>query len=211
MSDEGSRQPGRLSGELDDDGVPDEVFLVVDEAGEPSCQAFVVVASEGSLRSAPIEVPDIPFGMGFPRLISLPLIDDRPGAEIVIGVAAGASTQFAAVYTAIDGAIVQVVREGATAPQENLLAFGGSVGHQDAFDCAPEMGEGVVVVSEAAPVGGGERFRYVRRFFASPTPGEMTEEPELREEGTIRFNRFDSLHEFPNAPFGSCPTGEIAG
>lgn len=211
IADSSLRQPGRLTGDLEDDGVADEVFLAVDESAEQGCKAFIVVDSEGAVRSAPIELPDIPFELGFPRLISMPLINQAPGAEIVVGVAAGASTQFAAVYTVVDSAIVPVLREGTTALQESLLAFGGSVGHQEAFDCAPEIGPGVVVVSSAEPVGGGARFRYVRNFFVAQEPDVFVEEPSLRESGTVRFDRFDTLHEFPNAPFGSCPTGEVAG
>jgi hypothetical protein len=211
IEDPNLQQPGRLVGDLDDDGTADEVYLVVDRDGEPGCQAFLVAESDTELRSVPVEIVDIPFELGFPRLISMPLIDDRPGAEVVVGVLAGASTQFAAVYTVVDGNLVQVRREGAVRAEDSLLAFGGSVGHQDAFDCAPEVGQGVVVVSSAEPVGGGARFRYVRRFFVSPEPGVVAEDPSLREEGTVRFNRFDTLHEFPNAPFGSCSTGEIAG
>lgn len=205
------RAPGRLSGEMDGDGIADRVHLAIDEGGEPRCQAFIVVESEGAVRSVPIEVADLQFEMGFPRLISMPLIDDREGAELVLGVAAGASTQFAAVYTAVDGGIVQVVRSDATGPEDSLLGFGGSVGHQDAFDCAPEKGEGVVVVSEAVPVGNGSRFEYTRRFFVPDGPAVYTVDPSLEETGTVRFNRFDTLHEFPNAPFGGCETGEIAG
>jgi hypothetical protein len=210
VADKSLRRPGRLAGELDDDGVRDGVFLVVDQAGEPGCQAFIVV-DDGDLRSAQLELEQIPFEMGFPRLIGLPLIDERPGAEIVIGVGAGASTQFAAVFTSVQGEIVPVLREDAPNLEGSLLAFGGSVGHQDAFDCAPEIGPGAVVVSAAEPLAGGAKFKYVRRFFFSQSPAVFAEEQSLREEGSIRFNRFDSLHEFPNAPFGSCPTGEIAG
>jgi hypothetical protein len=211
VSDESLRRPGRLAGDLEDDGLRDDVFLIVDQSGEPGCQAFVVVDSEGGLRSTPIELSQIPFEMGFPRLIGLPLIDDRAGAEIVVGVGAGASTQFAAVFTAVEGQIVPVLREDAPNLENSLLAFGGSVGHQDAFDCAPEVGPGVVVVSAAEPDAGGARFSYVRRFFVFETPAVVAEDESLREKGTIRFNRFDTLHEFPNAPFGSCPTGEVAG
>lgn len=211
LADKSLRQPGRLAGELDDDGVRDDVHLVTDPSGDLGCQAFVVVESEGAVRAAAIEVPQFQFEMGFPRLIGLPLIDDRPGAEIVIGVAAGASTQFAAVFTSVEGRIVPVLRKGAANLEQSLLAFGGSVGHQEGFDCAPEVGAGAVVVSEARPVGNGAKFEYVRRFFFPQTPTVFAEDESLREEGSVRFDRFDSLHEFPNAPFGSCPTGEIAG
>ena len=202
---------GRLKGDVNDDGVADEVSLAVDESGEPGCQSFIVMTSEELTHATEIAVPEIPFELGFPRLIALPEIDGRPGAEVVVGVTAGASTQFAAVYTWVDDRLVQIEREGAESPEENLLAFGGSVGQQFAFDCAPEVGDGVVVVSEARPVGNGARFSYVRRFFVSNEPGVVAEDESLRDEGTVRFNRFDTLHEFPNSPFGSCPTGEVAG
>lgn len=211
VADPDLRARGRLTGDLEADGVPEEISLAVDEGGPPGCQAFVVAESEGATRAVEVGVPDLPFKLGFPRLISLVLVDDRPGAEIVVGVSAGASTQFAAVYTSIDGRLVQVVREGAASPQDNLLGFGGSVGHQSAFDCAPDVGPGVVVVSEAQPVGNGARFRFIRRFFSSSSPGVMAEDESLRDEGFVRFDRFDTLHEFPNAPFGSCSTDEGAG
>lgn len=211
VADESLRGEGRLTGELDEDGVPDVVSTAVDQTGEPGCQAFLVVESDGDIRSTPIEVTEIPFTMGFPRLIALPLINEQPGAEIVVGVGAGASTQFAAAYTAVDGQIVPVLREGAANLEQSLLPFGGSVGHQDAFDCAPEAGPGAIVISTAAPVGAGARFSYERRFFLPAEPDLFVEDPSLLQEGTIRTQRLDSLHEFPNAPFGSCPTGEVAG
>lgn len=207
VANESLRHRGRLTGDLEEDGVREEVSVAVDESGEQGCRAFLIAEGEGTVRSTPVAVPDIPFELGFPRLISMPRIDDRRGDEIVLGVAAGASTQFAAIYTADDDALIQVLREGASSPQENLVAFGGSVGHQSGCDCAAEKGPGVIVISEATPSGDGRRFDYVRRFFVPSGPGNYAEAPSMREKGSIRFNRFETLHEFPNAPFGSCSMG----
>jgi hypothetical protein len=196
LADGNLAQPRSLTGEVDGDGVTDEIRLVVDRKAKPGCQAWVVVATDGGDIAAPIEEEDLPFDLGLPALERLVPVDNRAGDEVLIRIHSGASTQFFGLFTAVDGELrrVLIIRKDEGPPVALSLPSGGSVGHFDAADCARDR----VVISSA--VLKGDRYK-VKRSFYSPGPvlrGRSTEQKLVAAKGMNDFP------EFAATPLGSC-------
>jgi hypothetical protein len=196
LADDALIRPGSLHGDVDGDGVADEIRLVVDPKADPKCQAWVTVSSSGGELATAIDEEDLLLDLGMPALERLVALDNRAGDEVLIRLRAGASTEFFTLYTVVDGTLqrVRIFRDGKGVPAPFTLASGGSVGHLDAADCARDL----VVVSSA--VLEGDRYRVTRSFF---TPG-----PVLLGESTqrkmVRPNKLAEFPEFASTPLGSC-------
>ena len=196
-----NRIAGPLIGDVTGDATPDRVYLSMDEAGPAGCQAFVVV-SETVTLVAPIEGWDPSSGLTAPRFEGLHQIDGRPGAEIVVHLAAGASTQFVGAFSATGGIIERIettATDEASSGSGDLFAFGGSVGHLEAVDCTED---GLVVVSSAIPRG--QRYQVTRSFYA---PSGATLEPSTpaTRRAVVALEQVEDFPEFASSPFGSCP------
>jgi hypothetical protein len=196
LADNALIRPGSLHGDVDGDGVADEIRLVVDPKADPKCQAWVTVSSSGGKLAAAVDEEDLPLDLGMPALERLVALDNRAGDEVLIRLRAGASTEFFTLYTVVDGALqrVRIFRDGKSAPAPFTLASGGSVGHLDAADCARDL----VVVSSA--VLKGDRYRVTRSFFA-PGPVLLGESTQRKR---VRPNKLAEFPEFPATPLGSC-------
>ncbi len=183
---------GRLHGDVDGDGSPEEVAIYFDPVGEPGCQAFVLAGDAAGV----LETWTSDFGLPMPTLNSLVDLDGEPGDEIVVNMGVGASTQFVGVVAFEDGALRQVTLEGgAGMGPEGMFGFGGSVGHVEAVDCA----RGGVVASFAAP--SGRAYLVERRFFEFDG-AELV--PERVEKERLALEELDRLPEYAQSPFGSC-------
>lgn len=196
-----NRIAGPLIGDVTGDATPDRVYLSLDEAAPPGCQAFVVVSETVSLV-APIEGWDPSGGLTSPRFEGLHQIDGRPGAEIVVHLAAGASTQFVGAFSATGGVIERLATtatEQSSSGSNDLFAFGGSVGHLEAVDCTED---GRIVVSSAIPRG--ERYEVTRSFYA---PAGATLEPSTpgTRRAVVALDQIEDFPEFAASPFGTCP------
>ncbi len=191
------RKPGRLRGDVDGDGAGDVLFVAVARGGRRGCRAFLAADTGDRTLAAPIPDDFVSFDLGLPALRALAAINDVEGAEVVVDVGAGASTQFAAVFTVADGRLLQVVppRTG-SAP---LFAYGASVGHVAAVDCDAR---GRIVISSAVP----RRDRYqVTRRFATAREAVWRTEPSATERFRVSLPGLRDYHEFVRSPFGSCP------
>lgn len=197
-----NRTAGPLIGDVTGDGAPDRVYLSLDEAASAGCQAFVVVSEPASL-AAPIEGWDPTAGVTSPTFNGLFQIDGRPGTEIVVLLAAGASTQFVGAFSAAGGTIERVTTSAtdeASSGANDLFAFGGSVGHLEAVDCASD---GRVVVSTAIPRG--QRYQVTRNFYRpSGATLELATAGDRRT--VVSLEEIEDFPEFASSPFGSCPT-----
>lgn len=197
ISDPSLAKPGSLTGDIDGDGSEDEVALAVDEDGSEDCREFVIVDTGDALHALGIEQEGISRDLNLPQLRMLADIDGRAGAEIIVDLVAGASTQFAGVFTMGGGPLerLEIAEDVATA---DLFAYGGSVGHLDGADC---ISDGEVVITSAVPRA--DRYLVERRFL-------VLDGDELRPTETERaLVPFEELTErFPElrgAPFASCP------
>lgn len=193
------RAGGKLSGDLDGDREADVVYIVSDPGAEPGCRSILVVETHrGVMLSHPLDTGDVePIG-GLPAVSSLAAIDERPGAEIVVDVLAGASTTFAAVYSAGGDRLERMsLPEGS--PYGDLFPYGGSVGHMESSACGDD---GTVVVGSVVPQGA----RYlVTETIYRPRDGKFAAEEVVTEtidnlEGLE--GRFGS---FAEGVFGNCP------
>lgn len=195
-----SRVAGPLIGDVTGDATPERVYLSLDSSGPAGCQAFVVVA-ETTTVSAPIEGWDPSAGIASPTLNGLVQIDGRPGAEIVVNLAAGASTQFVGVFSASGGTIERVVTTGddQTSGGADLFAYGGSVGHLEAADCTTD---GLIVLSSAIPKA--NRYQVNRRFFL-PSGATLELQAAASRRSVVTLNELEDFPEFRASPFGTCP------
>jgi hypothetical protein len=196
VTDVSLRTGNPASGDVDGDGAADTVSVHYDPQGEPGCQAFVVAESSETTIAGALETWRSEFGLPMPTLNALQDVDGRAGDEIVVNMGAGASTQFVGIMVAEDGVLRQVTADvpGQVAP--GMFAFGGSVGHLDAVDCAPGGG---VVASSALPHGDAYR---VERTFYDLSGAELVRED--REVERVRIEEIDRFPEYAASPFGSC-------
>lgn len=193
-----AREPdGSLRGDVTGDGAPDGVSLVKDPEGPEGCAAFIVVVSDSSRSSVPIEQEAVTTELGLPSLRGLVELDGEEGLEIVVGLIAGASTELFGAWGAAGGSLDRIAVEDAGGDIGNLFPSGGSVGHVEASDCS---GDGEVVISRGAPQGGGYR---VTRTFLEAQDGTFVKVRREREriDSGAGFDRFP---EFLASPFGSC-------
>jgi hypothetical protein len=188
-----------LTGDVDGDDADDTVILVLDQSGDEGCQAFIIVESAAGTSSAPIVQEGMSLDVGFPALVSLVDIDGEPGLDIVMNMIAGASTQFAGVYTAGGGNPERLTFDQPT-EFGNLFPTGGSVGHMEATDC---VGPGAIIISVATPKGDGYK---VTRTAYVVVEGKLTPQEEGASTQRIPATGFDRFPEFQASPFGSCPT-----
>ena len=186
---------GRLTGDVDGDGSTDRISVAVDADARPGCRAFVVVQTAEERLIAPIREPELQVDLGFPVLESLVGVDDRAGGEIVVRVAAGASTVFAGLFTVADDALERVRLNG---PHGNLFPSGGSVGHLEASNCGPDGG---VVISTATTRG--RRYALERRFYLFEGTS-LVENESLAERRRISPDALASFPEFGAPPFSMC-------
>ena len=205
-----ARQVGTsLRADLDGDGVEDTLRLAADPAGPEGCSNFVVAElGAGDVVSAPVWEIGPEGGLPEPQIHGVADLDGRPGAEIIVDEAAGASTQFVGAFMVVDGDLERITVRGGLdsatgAGIEDLFPYGGSAGHIEAVDCA---GDGRVVVSTGAPSSDqaemAEGIYEVERRFFTFDDATLTLAETVRTELPI-----DELQEFPEysaSPFGSC-------
>ena len=192
-----SRPPGRsVSGDVDGDGRSERVYLVVDRSGEPGCRALVVVRDREGIDAAALDYGVVSFELGLPRLNSLVDIDSE-GLEIVVDIAAGASTAFVGVFSMASGRLESVRLPRLPNVPSGLFAHGGSVGHLDAVDCRRDL----VMISSAVAEGRGY---VVTRRYLEPRPGRWRLRRSLTERSSVRPHQIARFEEFSAAPFSSC-------
>lgn len=194
--DQARVEPGSLRGDVDGDGSDDVVRVAVDEDGALGCMAFVVVETSGGELVAPIADENIEFSLGLPALNTLAEIDGRPGSEVVVDVTAGASTAFAGIFTSLDGRLERMRIKGDPLGYGELFPYGGSVGHLESSDCAPD---GSVVVSVAVPLAAG--YELTRSFFSIAGPSLTLEDTQRVR---IELRELQEFPEFAGLPFASC-------
>jgi hypothetical protein len=152
-----------LSGDTDGDARPDRISV---ERRGKSCRFRIVVRRRQTELRAPLA--DVACGRdvegGLPRLEGLAAVDPRPGAEIVVDVWSGASTEFSALWTVRSSRLEQLRFPACCS---GSFPYYGSVGHDERVDCVAGQ-PGVIVSSSArllAVTGKRQRLAVVRRFY----------------------------------------------
>lgn len=196
LADTSLRNGEPESGDVDGDGETEDVTMYFDPDGAPGCQAFVAAQSDAATIAGPLDTWREEFGLPVPTLHSLGDLDGDGGDEIVVNMGAGASTQFVGIVVADGGVLRQATTKDSGQAPPGTFAFGGSVGHLDAVDCAPDGG---VVASSALPHG--DLYRVERTFYGI-AGGELVREDRAVERVSIQ--EIDRFPEYAASPFGSC-------
>ena len=195
-----SARRGRMRGDVTGNDSADKVFIAVDERAEAGCRALLFVRSDDATSATSLDVEESDLGLGLPALGGLRQIDGQGGSDVIVDMAAGASTLFAAVFVFADGGLVQVRIEGSQPPAENLFAHGGGVAQLSAAGCAAD---GAVLISTA--VAEGRRYRVDRRTYEFDGV-VLARNPTQDETERMRLERIPrSFPEFAGPPFLSCP------
>ena len=197
----GRRERGRLRADLDGRPGAEQAWLTLTRRGGVDCRTWLV--AEGNFGSTVVPIAGTePFAfesLGLPALARAASIDDTRGAEIVVDVTAGASTTFAAVFTLQRDTFVKVDARGPGAPSGDLFAYGGSVAHLDAVDCA---GSSTVVISRARA--DALRYSVTRHYFSAEGP-VWRALPTRAEKGEAVPRKLAARWpEFGSFPFSSC-------
>ena len=189
---------GRASGDVDGNGREDSVYLTEDEQGPAGCRLFLVVDAGDLVAATPAVDEGVEPALLAPRINALVQVDEGSGAEILVDLEQGASTQFLGMFT-YTGAGLERVRLEGSAPSGDLLPYGGSVGHIEGSDCGSQPG--TVVVATATPAGRGYELRTVTYELvgASLRPLPDQEPPRM-----IEPSELGQVEEFRASPFGSC-------
>ena len=200
LGEDESARRAVLRGDVTGDDRRDEVFLAVDEGGEPGCRALLFVVDRGEKSAVSLDVEETGLGLGLPAITGLRQIDGLGGAEIVVDMVAGASTLFAGVFAFANGSLQQVRIDQSQPPTENLFAYGGGVGQLSAADCAAD---GTILISTAVPEG--RRYRVERHTYTFD--GLVIAHDPSKDETLRRRLRMipRSFPEFAGPPFSSCP------
>jgi len=198
-TDESARK-GELRGDVTGDGEADDVFIAVDEKAEIGCRALLFVSSADRISAASLDGGDTDLGLGLPALEGIKQVDGVGGGDLVVNMAAGASTLFAGVFVFTDGSLEQIQIEGSQPPVENLFAHGGGVAQLSAADCGSD---GDVLVSTA--MAEGRRYR-VDRYTYEFDDGVLARDQAKDEIRTVMPQSIPrSFPEFAGPPFSSCP------
>jgi hypothetical protein len=205
VDDESARTESGLTGDIDGDGDDDEVFVVNDDSAEAGCKSFLVIVVADDVYSAPIDPTGSPRTLPVPSLNSLANVGRDPGAEIVVNIETGASTQFVGLFTLTDEGLERMTIDGRGPGPfptgEDLFAFGGSVGHMEAVTC---IASNIVIVSAAVPSGStAERYEVERRFFLVEGTTLRLDEGSI-ERHTVPGSQIDRFPEFERSPFVGC-------
>jgi hypothetical protein len=198
-ADESARK-GELRGDVTGDGEEDDVFIAVDEKAELGCRALLFVSSADHVSAASLDGGDTDLALGLPALVGIKQVDGVGGGDLLVNMAAGASTLFAGVFVFTDGGLEQIQIEGSQPPLENLFAHGGGVAQLSAADCG---NDGAVLVSTAMAEG---RHYRVDRHTYEFDDGVLARDPTSDETRRVKPQSIpQSFPEFAGPPFSSCP------
>jgi TolB protein len=201
------RTPDPLRGDVDGDGLHDEVSVAVDpQAEEPTCKYFLVVETGAGARAARIDMTHVErideevFG-----LQSVAEVNGQPGLEIFVRVHSGVATEFGQIYTMSGDTLTLVVAKGPDG-ENGLFAYAGSLSGISAVDCAGLAD--VPVVSVAFPGENAQTWTVERTFYEpindSVLESTGSERHELAAE-EIESGGLGRFSEFREAPLDDCP------
>lgn len=197
----GRRRRGRLIADLDGRPGSERAWIALTPGERVDCSAWLVVDGAFGRKVVPLAATDdfASEALGLPALAGGARIDSRAGAEIVVDVAAGASTTFAAVFSFFEDTVVKVDVRGRGAPPDDLFPYGGSVAHVNAVDCA---GPATVMTTQAQA--SARRYSVTRRLFSADGP-VWRALPQRTERGSATPRRLAAVWpEFGSFPFSSC-------
>ena len=110
---------GELRGDVTGDGEADVVLIGIDEEAEIGCRALLFVTTGDRTSAVSLDSEETDLSLGLPALESIKQVDGAGGNDVIVNLAAGASTLFAGLFVFADG--------GISALRDHLKARGGAV------------------------------------------------------------------------------------
>lgn len=203
----GERRGDPLVGDVTGDERDDVVALVVDPEGTEGCRAFLWLRpagageDEGEVLAIQQEGMEVGGVFSVPRIEALLEVDDRPGAEVVAVLLAGASTELAALFSSGGGSMERLQAEGGES-LGGLFPHGGGAAQQQASDCS---GDGEIVTSGAViPSAETDRYLVTRTFFVRERDVYLADLARTQVHREVAPNRLSRFPEFTGSLFASC-------
>jgi WD40 repeat protein len=206
------RKPGSLHGDVDGDGLDDEVWVAIDTRSEElTCRYFLVVeTAEGRVATR----IDLTYTEGtndeLVTVQSLVDIDDKEGLEVFVHLQRGL-VEFGAIYTMSGRILAPAVSTEPDGVENGLFSYGGGESAMSGVDCTGKPG--IIVVSGAHRKGNGwvvER-NYLRLEGSEFRLYEQSERYELTNQELEESSLEERFHEFEPIAFPSCPRAVRAG
>jgi hypothetical protein len=139
----------QLRGDVDGDGRPEVLAVRYRPKAPVPCGFLLTARSRSVVSSVRLHLSASKFGSAAdavrygdaPSARSLAAIDRRPGAEVLVRLWQGASSQGGSVFTLHDGRLRRMTIEGRW---DNEFSWWGSVTHNANVDCLGRPGSGLV-------------------------------------------------------------------
>ncbi|HEV8682663.1 MAG TPA: DPP IV N-terminal domain-containing protein [Actinomycetota bacterium] len=207
-SDPTLRKPGSLRGDVDGDGLEDEVSVAIDpQSQELTCRYFLVVETDAATRATRI---DLTYVEGtndeLVAVQSLADINGRGGLEIFVHLQSGVATEFGQIYAMSGGSLTVLVARGPDDAEKVLFSYAGSLSGISALGCAGKAG--MLVASVAYPAEDEKTWTVERAFYQPVDDSVMESTGSIRDELTaeeIQSGGLAGFPEFEGAPLDDCP------
>src|SRR5262245_27669943 len=157
----GALHRSHLQVDVSGDGKPDTVAAASDPGAAKPCRGFVAVRTFGGGVHAAHLIPNaVPIRSIRARIIGVPRLGDRAGADIVVDTGAAADAVLAQLFTFTGGRLRAVHVPGQ--PNGSFIVVGGGVVFPRGAGCTRD---GRLIVSHAAQTADRHSFRVTRRTY----------------------------------------------
>ncbi len=175
----------RLRVDVNGDGRLDKVAVASVPGAAKPCRAFVGVRVQGGSTYSTHLIPDAVPVKGLPaRIVGLPDLGSRPGAQIVVDTRAAVDSLLAQMFTLAGGDLRRVQVPGFK--DGTFIVEGGGVIYPYGAACTAD---GRMVLSNAAQTRDGKHYRVTRRTYDIRGDRIRFADPVLKRT-TVRVNRF---------------------
>ena len=187
------------------DGKLDTVAAASDPGAAKPCRGFVGVRVNGAgTYSAHLIPAAVPIKGIRARIVGLPYIDDRHGAEVVVDTGAAADAVLAQMFTFFGGGLRAL--HVPDQPDGSFIVEGGGVIYPRGAGCTADRR---LILSQAAQTSDGKRFRVTRRTYQLRRGGLGFSGPEV-EKATVALNRLGArFPEFVGPHWTACTNSSI--
>ena len=199
----GALHRSHLRVDVSGDGRPDTVAAASDPGAAKPCRGFVAVRISGGGVYAAHLIPDAVPMQGFrARVVGVPRLGGRAGADIVVDTSAAVDAMLAQLFTFTGGRLRAVHVPGQ--PDGTFIVVGGGVVFPRGAGCTRD---GRLIVSRAAQTADGQSFRVTRRTYPLRPDGLGFTEPEVTR-ATVPVNQLGvRFPEFVGPHWRACSGG----
>jgi hypothetical protein len=199
----GALHRSHLQVDVSGDGKPDTVAAASDPGAAKPCRGFVAVRTFGGGVHAAHLIPNaVPIRSIRARIIGVPRLGDRAGADIVVDTGAAADAVLAQLFTFTGGRLRAVHVPGQ--PNGSFIVVGGGVVFPRGAGCTRD---GRLIVSHAAQTADHHSFRVTRRTYPLRPDGLGFTQPDVTR-ATVPMNQLGvRFPEFVGPHWRACSGG----